>query len=41
MAGEQRGDPQVLAQICAVPWLGWSLPVRYLHCVSNVLRAPQ
>src|SRR5581483_8791090 len=37
MAGEERGDPQVLAQIRAELWLDRSLPVQYLHWMGNVL----
>jgi peptide/nickel transport system permease protein len=38
LAGEERGDPQVLAQIRAELWLDRSLPVQYLHWMGNVLR---
>ena len=38
MAGEERGDPQVLAQIRAELWLDRSLPVQYLHWIGNVLQ---
>jgi peptide/nickel transport system permease protein len=38
LAGEERGDPQVLAQIRAELWLDRPLPVQYLHWMSNVLR---
>jgi peptide/nickel transport system permease protein len=38
LAGEERGDPQVLAQIRAELWLDRSLPVQYLHWMSNVVR---
>jgi len=38
LAGEERGDPQVLAQIRAELWLDRSLPVQYLHWIGNVLR---
>src|SRR6202167_5815705 len=38
LAGEERGDPQVLAQIRAELWLDRALPVQYLHWVGNVLR---
>ena len=38
MAGEERGDPQVLAQIRAELWLDRSLPVQYLHWMGNVLQ---
>lgn len=37
LAGEERGEPQVLAQIRAEPWLDWSLPVQYLHRMDNVV----
>jgi len=37
LAGEERGDPQVLAQIRAELWLDRSLPVQYLHWIGNVL----
>jgi peptide/nickel transport system permease protein len=38
MAGEERGDPQVLAQIRAELWLDRPLPVQYLHWMGNVVR---
>jgi len=38
LAGEERGDPQVLAQIRAELWLDRPLPVQYLHWIGNVLR---
>ena len=38
MAGEERGDPQVLAQIRSELWLDRSLPVQYLHWMGNVLQ---
>src|SRR6185503_17841306 len=38
MAGEERGDPQVLAQIRTELWLDRSLPIQYLHWIGNVLR---
>jgi peptide/nickel transport system permease protein len=38
MAGEERGDPQVLAQIRAELWLDRSLPVQYAHWMGNVLQ---
>lgn len=38
LAGEERGDPQVLAQIRAELWLDRSLPVQYFHWIGNVLR---
>lgn len=38
MAGEERGDPQVLAQIRAELWLDRSLPEQYLHWIGNVLQ---
>src|ERR1051326_746344 len=37
LAGEERGDPNVLAQIRAELWLDRSLPVQYLHWIGNVL----
>ncbi len=37
LAGEERGDPQVLAQIRAELWLDRSIPVQYLHWIGNVL----
>src|ERR1700721_1980024 len=37
LAGEERGDPQVLAQIRAELWLDRPLPVQYLHWMSGVL----
>ena len=37
LAGEERGDPQVLAQIRAELWLDRSLPVQYLHWIGGVL----
>ena len=38
LAGEERGDPQVLAQIRAELWLDRSLPVQYVHWMGNVLQ---
>ena len=38
MAGEERGDPQVLAQIRAELWLDRPLPVQYVHWLGNVLQ---
>ena len=38
MAGEERGDPQVLAQIRAELWLDRPLPVQYVHWMGNVLQ---
>ncbi len=38
LAGEERGDPQVLAQIRAELWLDRSLPIQYLHWIGGVLR---
>ncbi len=38
LAGEERGDPAVLAQIRSELWLDRSLPVQYLHWIGNVLR---
>jgi len=37
LAGEERGDPVVLAQIRSELWLDRSLPAQYLHWVGNVL----
>ncbi|MEA2776883.1 MAG: peptide/nickel transport system permease protein [Acetobacteraceae bacterium] len=36
LAGEERGDPRVLAQIRAELWLDRPLPMQYLHWVGNV-----
>jgi peptide/nickel transport system permease protein len=38
LAGEERGDPRVLAQIRAELWLDRPIPVQYLHWVGNVLQ---
>ena len=38
LAGEERGDPVVLAQIRNELWLDRALPVQYLHWIGNVLR---
>jgi len=38
LAGEERGDPKVLAQIRAELQLDQPLPVQYLHWAGNVLR---
>ncbi len=38
LAGEERGDPVVLAQIRAELWLDRSIPVQYLHWIGGVLR---
>ncbi len=38
LAGEERGDPRVLAQIRAELWLDRSLPLQYLHWIGNVLQ---
>jgi peptide/nickel transport system permease protein len=38
LAGEERGDARVLAQIRSELWLDRSLPVQYLHWAGNVLR---
>ncbi len=38
LAGEERGDPAVLAQIRGELWLDRPLPVQYLHWIGNVLR---
>ena len=37
LAGEERGDPQVLAQIRTELWLDRSLPIQYFHWIGNVL----
>lgn len=37
LAGEERGDPVVLAQIRSELWLDRSIPAQYLHWVGNVL----
>ena len=37
LAGEERGDPQVLAQIRAELWLDRPLPVQYLHWMAGVV----
>ena len=37
MAGEERGDPQVLAQIRAELWLDRPIVVQYLHWIGGVL----
>ena len=38
LAGEERGDPRVLAQIRTELWLDRPLPVQYLHWVGNVVQ---
>jgi peptide/nickel transport system permease protein len=38
LAGEERGDPQVLAQIRAELWLDRPIHEQYLHWVGNVLQ---
>jgi peptide/nickel transport system permease protein len=38
LAGEERGDPAVLAQIRSELWLDRSLPVQYFHWIGNVMR---
>ena len=38
LAGEERGDPRVLAQIRAELWLDRSLPIQYFHWIGNVLQ---
>jgi peptide/nickel transport system permease protein len=38
LAGEERGDPIVLAQIRAELWLDRPLPVQYFHWIGNVLQ---
>ncbi len=37
LAGEERGSPQVLAQIRAELWLDRPLPIQYLHWIGGVL----
>ncbi|HET6605431.1 MAG TPA: ABC transporter permease [Rhodopila sp.] len=37
LAGEERGDPRVLAQIRQELWLDRSLPEQYVHWAGNVL----
>ena len=37
LAGEERGDPAVMAQIRAELWLDRPIPVQYLHWVGGVL----
>jgi peptide/nickel transport system permease protein len=37
LAGEERGDPQVLAQIRAELWLDRPLYAQYLHWIGNVV----
>src|SRR3954453_10841898 len=37
LAGEERGDPQVLAQIRAELWLDRPLPIQYLHWIGGIL----
>ncbi|MFL5280875.1 MAG: ABC transporter permease [Rhodopila sp.] len=38
LAGEERGDPRVVAQIRAELWLDRPVPEQYLHWIGNVLR---
>ena len=38
LAGEERGDPRVLAQIRQELWLDRALPVQYLHWFGNVVQ---
>ncbi len=38
LAGEERGDATVLAQIRSELWLDRSLPMQYLHWIGNVLQ---
>jgi peptide/nickel transport system permease protein len=38
LAGEQSGDPQVVAQIRQDLWLDRALPLQYVHWVGNVLQ---
>ena len=37
LAGEERGDPVVLAQIRSELWLDRSIPVQYLHWIGGAL----
>lgn len=37
LAGEERGSPQVLAQIRSELWLDRPLPIQYLHWIGGVL----
>ncbi len=38
MAGEERANPQLLAQIRSELWLDRSLPVQYVHWMGNVVQ---
>ncbi len=38
LAGEERGDPVVLAQIRSELWLDRSVPVQYVHWLGKVVR---
>ncbi len=38
IAGEERGDPAVMAQIRAELWLDRPIPLQYLHWIGGVLR---
>ena len=38
LAGEERGDPAVMAQIRAELWLDRPLPMQYLHWIGGVLQ---
>ena len=38
LAGEERGDATVLAQLRSELWLDRSLPMQYLHWIGNVLQ---
>ncbi len=38
LAGEERGDPVVLAQIRQELWLDRAVPLQYLHWIGNVLQ---
>jgi peptide/nickel transport system permease protein len=38
LAGEERGDPRVLAQIRSELWLDRSLPAQYVHWIGNVVQ---
>jgi peptide/nickel transport system permease protein len=37
LAGEERGDPRILAQIRAELWLDRSVPEQYFHWMGNVI----
>ncbi len=38
LAGEERGDPRVVAQIRTELWLDRSIPEQYVHWMGNVLQ---